>query len=149
MTEETEFKTIELLSGAVGNGEVARNIEEALIRHYGSPNNEYRAKVRQLLFNLRDVRNAHLRQGVCSGQITAEQLISMDHVHLANPELQEELHELEHKTLENTITQHASDIVETEHTRKIEFLTAVGRIEAGDQSTHPPPDAHTQMDECK
>jgi hypothetical protein len=68
---------------------VAFDIESEMYRYFGGVNRKYKEKARSLLFNLKDRSNPELRARVLSGEITPENLCSMNAEQLASKELSE------------------------------------------------------------
>ena len=68
---------------------VAFDVESEMYRHFGGVNRKYKEKARSLLFNLKDRSNPELRARVLSGEITPENLCSMNAEQLASKELSE------------------------------------------------------------
>ncbi|DAZ96426.1 TPA: hypothetical protein N0F65_006472 [Lagenidium giganteum] len=69
---------------------VAQEVENALFDLHGQPYTlpkAYGQKARQLLFNLKDSRNALLRDRLLSGELTAHALVRMSATDMANPQL--------------------------------------------------------------
>lgn len=71
--------------------EGAAAVEQALSDECDDPayGGAYKAKVKVLLFNLRDVKNSQLRMEVLSGVLSPAELVKMDAQALANPEERE------------------------------------------------------------
>ncbi|KAI5070920.1 hypothetical protein GOP47_0013171 [Adiantum capillus-veneris] len=68
---------------------VAFDIEAELYRHFGGVNKKYKEKARSLLFNLKDRSNPELRLRVLAGEMTPENLCTMNAEQLASKELSE------------------------------------------------------------
>lgn len=68
---------------------VAFDIEAELYKQFGGVNRKYKEKARSLLFNLKDRSNPELRSRVLAGEITPENLCSMNAEQLASKELSE------------------------------------------------------------
>eukprot|EP00879_Flechtneria_rotunda_P017282 GHRR01018104.1.p1 GENE.GHRR01018104.1~~GHRR01018104.1.p1 ORF type:complete len:298 (+),score=133.00 GHRR01018104.1:663-1556(+) len=65
-------------------GEVAAEVEAAILQRFGATGPEYGAKVRSLSFNLKDASNPDLRARVVTGQIDPQQLVDMPAEELAS-----------------------------------------------------------------
>ena len=66
---------------------VAASVESALKEEYGSAaSKDYKAKFRQLSFNLKDPKNRDLRRSVLSGEVEPRELLKMDAEELGSAE---------------------------------------------------------------
>jgi len=65
-------------------GEVAADVERAMVDRYGPVTKEYKSKYRQLSFNLKDPRNPDLRRGVLMQMISAPTLVELSSEQLAS-----------------------------------------------------------------
>ena len=84
--------------------DVAREIEEEVLNmQQREANEEYRGKIRQLVFNLRDTSNPRLRSRVLSREVSAERLCRMSHKELASDEQKEEIDKLEKAILHDVV----------------------------------------------
>lgn len=68
---------------------VANAIENAMFEMYGSTDNNYRTKYRDLSFNLKDAKNGKLRERVLNRDIVLKSLLTMSNQELANEELKQ------------------------------------------------------------
>lgn len=68
---------------------LAFDIEAELYRNFGGVNKKYKEKARSLLFNLKDRLNPELRLRVLAGEITPENLCTMNAEQLASKQLSE------------------------------------------------------------
>eukprot|EP00300_Choanocystis_sp_HF-7_P041872 c8651_g1_i1.p1 GENE.c8651_g1_i1~~c8651_g1_i1.p1 ORF type:complete len:199 (+),score=33.99 c8651_g1_i1:48-644(+) len=82
--------------------EVALAIENEMFRLYG-PANSYKAKFRQLHFNLKSAGNSQLRCRVAQGHVSAAKLCQMTSEELAAPEVKTELDQLKAQSLKEAI----------------------------------------------
>jgi len=79
------------LNGDGKTSEIAEEIEQELFQLYKGITKEYREKYRALITNVGDDKNQQLRDKLLSRIITAEDLMSMSHEDLANPDLKKQL----------------------------------------------------------
>lgn len=85
--ENTEREDLNQLQGSQQAEKVALDIEAELFRHFGGVNRKYKEKARSLLFNLKDRSNPDLRTRVLSGEISPQNLCTMNAEQLASKEL--------------------------------------------------------------
>lgn len=76
---------------------VAVEAEVAAFRQNGSVNGEYKAKMRSLIFNIRDPQNTGLRERILSRQISGEVLVTLGSEELASEQKQREIREIKRK----------------------------------------------------
>eukprot|EP01024_Parvocaulis_polyphysoides_P042280 TRINITY_DN3869_c1_g1_i1.p1 TRINITY_DN3869_c1_g1~~TRINITY_DN3869_c1_g1_i1.p1 ORF type:complete len:327 (+),score=59.58 TRINITY_DN3869_c1_g1_i1:120-1100(+) len=81
---------------------VAARIERALFAHFGSFNNEYKSKVKSLIFNLKDPKNPDLRGRVLSGEVDGAQFVTM-----TAEEMQSEAKKKEDEKIRQEVTKEA------------------------------------------
>lgn len=81
--------------------EISIEIEEQLFKKFGGLNEQYKAKLRSLKFNLKDPKNPGLRQSVLNGEISAERLCSMSPQEMASDELKKERERINKKNEDN------------------------------------------------
>ena len=86
MLHEALKKAVEE-GGCGAAARVAAGVEEAMFKAYSGLSKEYKAKSRQLLFNMRDPKNRDLRGGVLCGDIEPEQLLSLSPEELASNDM--------------------------------------------------------------
>lgn len=96
---------------------------------------EFRTKVRSLVFNIKDPKNVGLRKQLLNGSMSGSQLVHMTPHELANPQLQEEYHQMEEHKLKETIlddhlANHAlpAELESEKHPKVIHFLAGVGYV---------------------
>ncbi len=66
---------------------VAAQVEAALYREFGgAASKEYKAKFRQLSFNLKDGKNPDLRRTVLTGEVSPSELLKLEAEELASAE---------------------------------------------------------------
>lgn len=73
---------------------VAVEVEVAAFRQNGSANAEYKAKLRSLIFNIKDPENAGLRRRIVSGEVSGEVLVTLSSEELASEKKREEMREI-------------------------------------------------------
>eukprot|EP01119_Soliformovum_irregulare_P015804 TRINITY_DN4507_c0_g1_i5.p1 TRINITY_DN4507_c0_g1~~TRINITY_DN4507_c0_g1_i5.p1 ORF type:complete len:503 (-),score=105.88 TRINITY_DN4507_c0_g1_i5:67-1575(-) len=78
-------------------------IEKSMYDMYGSTGKDYKAKYRTLFFNLKDLKNIHLRSSIMEGIITPEELCKMSVTDLANDELGAYRKEREKKSADQVV----------------------------------------------
>ena len=94
-----------------------------MFREYGSAaSKEYKAKFRQLSFNLKDAKNPDLRRSVLSGETGAEELLRME---------SEELGSAERRKANREIREHAMWECERGQQTMVRACAARGAVCAG------------------
>eukprot|EP01026_Neomeris_dumetosa_P027042 TRINITY_DN22022_c0_g1_i11.p1 TRINITY_DN22022_c0_g1~~TRINITY_DN22022_c0_g1_i11.p1 ORF type:complete len:314 (-),score=58.00 TRINITY_DN22022_c0_g1_i11:244-1185(-) len=73
---------------------VAARIERALFAHFGSFNEQYKSKVKSLLFNLKDPKNPDLRKRVLSGEVDGGKFITMSPEEMQSAEQRKEVEKI-------------------------------------------------------
>ncbi|KAI1725807.1 transcription factor s-II (TFIIS), central domain-containing protein [Ditylenchus destructor] len=113
-------KSVEMLANALRSGstsdeellqnaeDLACGIEEKLYEVHQGTGEKYKAALRSHVFNLRDKKNPGLRQNVLAGEIPPEQFAEMTADEMAS----EELKEMRHKLVKETIEEHKLSIDE-------------------------------------
>jgi hypothetical protein len=92
------------LIGKADVRDLARQIESEVFSLCGSQiSDDYKAKCRSLLFNLRDAKNPLLRLRVLRGELPPEQLCRLSAEELASPELAELRKQIELKSVESVV----------------------------------------------
>jgi transcription elongation factor S-II len=113
---ETSFVTIlgtTTQENALPAQVVAAAIESALFGAYGGFTDAYREKYKSLQFNIRDKKNQRLRDILLTGELSADQLITLPPQDLANPEITAKLAKLEQEIMEKK--QIAQKVATCEH----------------------------------
>jgi len=83
--------------------DVAQEIEQELLKIYGSVNAQYKVKFRSLFNNLKNVKNTQLRERVLSGELDVPTLCVLTPKQLASKEKQQRDRELEEYCLREAI----------------------------------------------
>jgi len=121
--DDTRHQVMTLLKEALGEKgpddnvdpeQLSKDIEEALFKHFGSTNRDYKAKYRSLSFNIKNAKNPELRTSLLQGDISAAKLVKMTAQEMASEELKKEREKIEKFYLEasktNTMNMTSTDM---------------------------------------
>ena len=87
----------------------ATRAEEAMLILFAGTGADYKAKARELSFNLKDALNENLRRSVLNGSIAAEQLVRMSSTQLANEQARLKAEAIEQEKVRTSL-KHKSQI---------------------------------------
>jgi len=79
---------------------VSKEIELEMFNSLDGVSKDYKTKYRSIHFNLKDPKNQYLRRQVISGMIGAKQLVNMNPMELASPEIKQQRKKFEEYHLE-------------------------------------------------